>query len=235
MTSNRNHIQTIDRNACLSISSLGGSAMQKYGSNMGTGTKVALSAATRMLRSGQVGGTAEALGGGKFANGAVTGAYVMMFNHLMIQATKSRIRKQIEKQLSELLSRAAKESNEYFSDRDTYYSRDAEIFVGFAIDDDPNDTRFQKDYDVVISIVDENGIPQKIPASVRSHLSNNPSTYIGILFAPVGSRSGEGLHYHGGHTYEVWNRNMDVILVISFETRQDKLDFNTYVTGIWGK
>jgi len=30
-----------------------------------------------------IGGTAEALGGGKFANGAVTGAYVMMLNHLM--------------------------------------------------------------------------------------------------------------------------------------------------------
>lgn len=29
-----------------------------------------------------IGGTAEALGGGKFSNGAVTGAYVMMFNHL---------------------------------------------------------------------------------------------------------------------------------------------------------
>jgi hypothetical protein len=29
-----------------------------------------------------IGGTAEALGGGKFANGSVIGAYVMMFNHL---------------------------------------------------------------------------------------------------------------------------------------------------------
>jgi hypothetical protein len=32
-----------------------------------------------------VGGTASALGGGKFANGAVTGAYTMLFNHLMHQ------------------------------------------------------------------------------------------------------------------------------------------------------
>ena len=29
-----------------------------------------------------VGGTASALGGGKFANGAVTGAYTMLFNHI---------------------------------------------------------------------------------------------------------------------------------------------------------
>jgi hypothetical protein len=64
------------------VSSPGGSAMMKYGGNMDIGAKVALSAAPRLLRTGQVGGTAEALGGGKFANGAVTGAYVMMFNHL---------------------------------------------------------------------------------------------------------------------------------------------------------
>jgi RHS repeat-associated protein len=56
------------------VSSLGGSFMQAHGGNMGIETKIALSAA--------LGGTAEALGGGKFANGAVTGAYVMMFNHL---------------------------------------------------------------------------------------------------------------------------------------------------------
>jgi hypothetical protein len=62
-TSNRNHLQAIDRNACLSISSLGGSFMQALGANMDIGTQVALSAATRMLRSGKVGGTAEALGG----------------------------------------------------------------------------------------------------------------------------------------------------------------------------
>ena len=38
--------------------------MQAHGANMPLGVKVGLSAATRMLRSGQVGGTAEALGGG---------------------------------------------------------------------------------------------------------------------------------------------------------------------------
>lgn len=33
-----------------------------------------------------IGGTAEALGGGKFANGAVTGAFVALFNHAMHQS-----------------------------------------------------------------------------------------------------------------------------------------------------
>jgi hypothetical protein len=36
-----------------------------------------------IMISAAIGGTAEALGGGKFANGAVTGAYVMMLNHMM--------------------------------------------------------------------------------------------------------------------------------------------------------
>jgi hypothetical protein len=49
--------------------------MQSNDGNMSLGAKVTMSAV--------IGGTAEKLGGGKFANGAVTGAYVMMFNHLM--------------------------------------------------------------------------------------------------------------------------------------------------------
>jgi hypothetical protein len=49
--------------------------MQANAGNMSTGAQVTMSAV--------IGGTAEKLGGGKFANGAVTGAYVMMFNHLM--------------------------------------------------------------------------------------------------------------------------------------------------------
>jgi len=36
-----------------------------------------------VLIAAAIGGTAEKLGGGKFANGAVTGAYVMMFYHMM--------------------------------------------------------------------------------------------------------------------------------------------------------
>ena len=67
---------------CRSISSLGGSAMQSYGSNMTFSEKTAIAAV--------IGGTAEALGGGKFANGAVTGAFVEMYNHLMHEWHPSR-------------------------------------------------------------------------------------------------------------------------------------------------
>ncbi|NLF41425.1 MAG: hypothetical protein GX587_01895, partial [Bacteroidales bacterium] len=56
------------------VSSLGGNLI-KGNKSLGYCEKVLLAAA--------IGGTAEKLGGGKFANGAVTGAYVMMFNDLM--------------------------------------------------------------------------------------------------------------------------------------------------------
>lgn len=56
------------------ISSLCGSYIQANGANMTGVEKIAISAA--------IGGTAEVLGGGKFANGAVTGAYVMALNHM---------------------------------------------------------------------------------------------------------------------------------------------------------
>ncbi len=62
------------------VSSLGGSAMQSYGGNMTFTEKTAIAAV--------IGGTAEALGGGKFANGAVTGAFVMAYNHLMEPQTR---------------------------------------------------------------------------------------------------------------------------------------------------
>jgi hypothetical protein len=62
------------------VSSLGGSYMDWKGGDMIGLQKIAISAA--------IGGTAEALGGGKFANGAVTGAYVMAFNHLGSQFGK---------------------------------------------------------------------------------------------------------------------------------------------------
>ena len=75
-----------------------------YTESMGLETKIAINAAARMLRSGQVGGTAEAPGGGKpvrpgrggFANGAATGAYVMMFNHLWNEIQKRRTEKMLE-------------------------------------------------------------------------------------------------------------------------------------------
>jgi hypothetical protein len=44
-----------------------------------------------------IGGTAEKLGGGKFANGAVTGAYVMMFNHLHGDRVEKKLQRKFQR------------------------------------------------------------------------------------------------------------------------------------------
>jgi hypothetical protein len=53
----------------------GGEAIMQYAGNAGKAIKVALNSV--------VAGTASELGGGKFANGAMTGAFAMLFNDLM--------------------------------------------------------------------------------------------------------------------------------------------------------
>jgi hypothetical protein len=87
MLNNRFAISAYKVYSSRSISSLGGSFIQSNDGNMSLGAKVTLSAV--------IGGTAEKLGGGKFANGAVTGAYVMMFNHLASEV-KERNREYID-------------------------------------------------------------------------------------------------------------------------------------------
>jgi hypothetical protein len=52
-----------------------------------------MSNGAQLTMSAVIGGTAKKLGDGKFANGAVTGAYVMMFNHLQEQIKVNNFRK----------------------------------------------------------------------------------------------------------------------------------------------
>lgn len=54
---------------------IGGAAISKYGSNMGKVGKVTSNAV--------LSGTVTELGGGKFANGAITGTFTMLFNDMM--------------------------------------------------------------------------------------------------------------------------------------------------------
>ncbi len=53
----------------------------------------------QMLIAAGVGGTAEALGGGKFANGAITGAFVGLFNHAMHQDRSNRITAEMRREI----------------------------------------------------------------------------------------------------------------------------------------
>jgi RHS repeat-associated protein len=94
------------------VSSLGGSFMQTNIGKMSTGAQVVMSAV--------IGGTAEKLGGGKFANGAVTGAYVMMFNHLMEQGDKAPSRKWMEKKAKEIIEFAKAQHEKAVNGESTY-------------------------------------------------------------------------------------------------------------------
>jgi hypothetical protein len=73
------------------VSSLGGNYAMGIEND---GLKIMISAA--------IGGTAEALGGGKFANGAVTGAYVMMLNHILSHH-QERARQELEVKVNEVV------------------------------------------------------------------------------------------------------------------------------------
>ena len=74
------------------ISSLGGSYVDKNRGDMTVTEKIVISAA--------IGGTAEALGGGKFANGAVTGAYVYLLNHMSHAMQREKARKKTNEDIA---------------------------------------------------------------------------------------------------------------------------------------
>lgn len=57
------------------FSGAGGYAINKFGNELGRAGKIASSAV--------LGGMVSEIGGGKFANGAITAAYSMMFNEFM--------------------------------------------------------------------------------------------------------------------------------------------------------
>ena len=73
----------------------GGRAIEKYGGNLSRAAKVAANAV--------IGGTVEELGGGKFANGAITGAFSMLFNDLMHQDPPEKETTKVANPLMEMM------------------------------------------------------------------------------------------------------------------------------------
>jgi len=170
---------------------------------------------------------------GKFANGAVTGAYVVLFNHAMHQGQQQEPNphEDIERQLSEKLSKTAKQIREFNLDPHNQ-TRDTELLVGFNLDGIENDTRFQKDFDVLISIENEDGKAQKLSVTVRTHLAEKEVNNMGVSIWESGYRSGEGLHYAKGYAWEIHNKNTVSIITISFQSKVDSQKFKSY---IWPK
>lgn len=70
------------------VSGAGGHYIDKYANSLGKAGEIAANAA--------LSGTVSEIGGGKFANGAITGAYSIMFNDMMHRRTKQEMKKIIE-------------------------------------------------------------------------------------------------------------------------------------------
>ena len=82
-----------------------------------------------------VGGTAASISGGKFANGAITGAYVVLFNHMRHQgrSDKSPSKEWLQNKANEVIE-AEKLKN---IDNEGYGSNDTDLnFEGYENDDE---------------------------------------------------------------------------------------------------
>ena len=87
-------------------SAAGGSAISKYGGNMGKVGKITANAV--------LSGTVSEIGGGKFANGAITGAFSMMFNDLMhdIQEKRANLAKSAKREWFKSSNKWATKNNQ---------------------------------------------------------------------------------------------------------------------------
>lgn len=164
-----------------------------------------MSGVEKIAISAVIGGTAEALGGGKFANGAVTGAYVMAFNHLMHNKIWHPSRESAEKALKTRVKSTGKEASALvFEDEcgDQYFWENPEY---------PTDTELQSQWtypdDNKLTFVEEFHYSQELTPDgkqvvgsfqdwVNSQLSHITVTHISLNFGKW--RYEPGRFYDGG-------------------------------------
>jgi hypothetical protein len=206
---------------CRSISSLDGSYMQANAPNMSKGIQVALSAV--------IGGTAEALGGGKFSNGAVTRAYVMMLNHLgsepQTRPIKHLLNENQIKQLQQKIKRAT------FSHRSSWANYD------------PNKNSNMPNWDVSMEIDGVEGGTIYTAENVEIWLGNE-TLIVDIDYFPntqgswtnmIDEPLGKDLSPNG----RLWFYTKDVgrgqVLQINFHNRIDFDNYNRFIMPILKK
>lgn len=162
------------------VSSLAGSQLTSA-NGLNLGQRVILSAA--------IGGTVEKLGGGKFANGAVTGAYVMVLNHLaMLPQTREvssdindyREMRKFESQegMIRFLVAASRATGVEMHGTEVQNGTNTEYYVMPAIDTDPSVGQTDYTNDNENSTFDPSRFPQnyKIVRVYHTHLTcNGPS------------------------------------------------------------
>jgi len=208
------------------VSSLGGSAMQSYGTSMSTADKIVLSSV--------IGGTAEALGGGKFANGAVTGAFVEMYNHL--HGEKAR------KELQNKLQQAIQEQHSYYNNIDPFEVSVRNPFaIDFSLQDfTPTGSMLRNNFeDVAIEIiVDGKQLLLEVDVHMRTASNPNNKRYNwGVKIIPANSGiASDGFALPSGYNAAIYNnvenRNFSgsPIVIINFSEQTDYLNFMHYVS-----
>jgi hypothetical protein len=208
------------------VSSLGGSVMQSYGTSMSTMDKIVLSSV--------IGGTAEALGGGKFSNGAVTGAFVMAYNHLHDE--------KVRKELQNRLQKALEQQHSYYHNMDPF-----DVMVGkpFAIDFtlenfEPNSSILRNMAEDISLIISVDGEKISVAVDVHMRTASNPNNKrynIGVQILPLNSSaSNVGFALPSGYNAAIYNnvetRNYSgsPIVIINFSSEIDYLNFMRYVS-----
>ena len=210
--------------------------MQSYGGNMTFTEKTAMAAV--------IGGTAEALGGGKpacrsgnagrFANGAVTGAFVEMYNHLHGEKTR--------KELQNKLQQAIQKQHSYYNNIDPFEVSVRNPFaIDFSLQDfTPTGSMLRNNFeDVAIEIIID-GKLLLLEVDVHMRTASNPSNKRynwGVKIIPVNSGiASDGFALPSGYNAAIYNnvenRNFSgsPIVIINFSEQTDYLNFMHYVS-----
>jgi hypothetical protein len=203
-----------------------------------------MSTSAQITISAAIGGTAEALGGGKpacrsgnagrFANGAVTGAFVMAYNHLHDE--------KVRKELQNRLQKALEQQHSYYHNMDPF-----DVMVGkpFAIDFtlenfEPNSSILRNMAEDISLIISVDGEKISVAVDVHMRTASNPNNKrynIGVQILPLNSSaSNDGFALPSGYNAAIYNnvetRNYSgsPIVIINFSSEIDYLNFMRYVS-----
>lgn len=184
-------------------SAIGGSAIEKYGSGLSVAGKVSANAV--------LSGTVAEVGGGKFANGAITGAFAMMFNQLkhlhakqqqilqrklMIAANEQRQRwLYLKENADQLLSQRFTPSID-FNIEGAEYSRD---YIG-------EETRYLIEMDIILGgNTYTNVLVEYAPAGIfeRNKVNNVHVSNLLTKCKPPYGRSGYPVYFRNSKDYSV--------------------------------
>ena len=188
-----------------------------------------MSVAGQVVMSAAIGGTAEALGGGKFANGAVTGAYVMMFNHMGRKSNPEPTGIKFYDEQGNLIYNTNKEGaeNRIYVIRDKYQ----DDFSYHVLERSNNYLSYITDnnyelFELIGSVYGREFFPINPDVKtnhllVRGRQSFGRTVLMWLHFAGEGAAAG----YMGGRAYERQYQGLQYHYNMQFGARQQWLDY----------